>query len=131
MIALLPSPEQLAALATGRDAGPVVMVNLLRFRERALPPDDGLTGREAYERYGAGVRDLLARYGAEVLWAGRVDSWVIGSSEEAFDAIALVRYPSRRAFLDMVADPAMAEISSHRAAGLAGQWLIAATEEQG
>ncbi len=129
MIALYPTAAQIEALAAESAGRPVVMLNLLRFRERASAPDEGMSGREAYQRYGAGVRPLIERYGGEILWAGRVDRMVIGSCEEGFDAIALVRYPSRQKFLEMAADPELAQVSVHRAAGLEGQWLIAATDD--
>jgi hypothetical protein len=59
---------------------------------------------------------------------GRVDSFVIGASDERFDAIALVEYPSRRVFVEILNDARVREIGAHRAAGLDGQWLIATTE---
>ena len=43
--------------------------------------------------------------------------------------IGLVEYPSRQAFLEIATDPWVQEIGVHRAAGLEGQWLLAATPE--
>lgn len=126
-IALYPAPEQIRALVSAPDEGPVVMVNLLRFRERAEAPDEGLSGEEAYRRYAEKMAAFVESSGGRVLWSGRVGSQLIGAGGEGFHAVALVEYPSRRAFLGIAADPYVQEIGVHRAAGLEGQWLLAAT----
>lgn len=78
--------------------GPVVMLNLLRFR-----PDGG---RERYAEY---VRHFLATgapHGAEVVYAGDGHGALVADDGQAWDAVLLVRYPTRQAFSDMVRDPA-------------------------
>ncbi len=65
--------------------------------------------------------------GGRLIWSGRVDSLVVGDTEERFDTIALVEYPSRAEFRRIVGDPRVAEWSVHRTAGLDMQWLIATT----
>jgi len=127
IIAQYPTPQQIQELLAGPDDAPVVMLNLLRFKEQADGPDEGLTGMEAYQRYAAPMREIVEEKGGRFLWMGRVNSFVIGASDERFDAAALVEYPSRRAFVEIVNDPRVREIGAHRAAGLAGQWLIATT----
>src|SRR5690349_3081299 len=125
-----PSTEQLHALTadTNGDA-PVVMINLLRYRERATyaPGADAgpCSGREAYGRYQAGVTPLLAEAGGTVLWFGRARQTVIGPDAERWDDAILVQYPSRRAFLTMVSRPAYQRIAMHRTAALADSRLIA------
>jgi uncharacterized protein (DUF1330 family) len=126
-IAQYPTREQLEELLGGPADSPVVMLNLLRFKERADAPDEGVSGAEAYRRYGEAMRRIVEERGGRFLWMGRVDSFVIGASDEPFDAAALVEYPSRRAFVEIVNDPRVREIGAHRAAGLSGQWLIATT----
>jgi uncharacterized protein (DUF1330 family) len=125
LIALYPTREQIEELLAGPADAPVVMLNLLRFKEHAEAPDEGVSGAEAYRRYGEPMRRIVEERGGRFLWMGRVDSFVIGASDERFDAAALVEYPSRRAFVEIVNDPRVREIGAHRAAGLAGQWLIA------
>jgi uncharacterized protein (DUF1330 family) len=125
LIALYPTREQIEELLAGPADAPVVMLNLLRFKEHAEAPDEGVGGAEAYRRYGEPMRRIVEERGGRFLWMGRVDSFVIGASDERFDAAALVEYPSRRAFVEIVNDPRVREIGAHRAAGLAGQWLIA------
>jgi hypothetical protein len=127
MIALYPKREQLEALLDGPEGQPVVMLNLLRFKERATQPDDGASGEEAYQRYGDAMRELVVARGGRVLWTGRVDSQVIGDGAEGFHVAALVEYPSRKAFVAIATSREVAEIGVHRAAGLEGQWLLATT----
>jgi uncharacterized protein (DUF1330 family) len=103
------------------------MVNLLRFKEAAGPPDAGASGEEAYRRYAAQMVPFVQSRGARVIWSGRVDSQVLGATGERFHMVALVEYPSRQAFLAIASDPYVEEIGVHRAAGLEGQWLLAAT----
>jgi uncharacterized protein (DUF1330 family) len=126
-IAQLPTPEQIRELLAGPADTPVVMVNLLRFKARADAPDEGLTGIEAYQRYGTAMRRLVEERGGRFVWMGRVDSFVIGESDVPFDVVALMEYPSRRAFVETVNDPRVHELAVHRTAGLEGQWLVATT----
>jgi len=127
MAQIAPEPEQLQELLAGPSEGPGVLVNLLRFTDQADAPDEGLSGAEAYARYGAQMVAWVTSQGGRVIWSGRVDSLVIGDTEEHFDTIALVEYPSRAEFLRIIRDPRVAEFGVHRAAGLEMQWLIATT----
>ena len=91
--------------------GPVVMLNLLRFR-----PDGG---RESYAKYAAALRDTyLDRYGAEVLYAGNGSTALVAEDGQAWDAVLIVRYPSRRAFSKMVADPEYQQFTHFRTEAL-------------
>ena len=127
MAQIRPEPEQIEELLKGPAEGPVVMVNLLRFKDRADAPDEGLSGEEAYGRYGAQMIEWVTSQGGRLIWSGRVDSMVIGDTEEHFDTVALVEYPSRAEFLRIAGDPRVAEFAVHRTAGLEMQWLIATT----
>ena len=128
-IALYPSPEQIQTLLTGPADEPVVMLNLLRFKPTGDAPDDDVSGEEAYRRYARPMIEFVTSKGARVVFSGRVASQVIGTGGEGFHMVALVEYPSRAAFLQIANDPHVREIGAHRAAGLDGQWLIAATAE--
>ena len=130
MASIEPSPEQLRALvAEANGDAPVVMINLLRYRERAVyaPGADvePCSGRDAYGRDQVGVTPLLAEAGASVLWFGRARQTVIGPDAEHWDDAILVQYPSRSAFLAMVSRPAYQRIAMHRTAALADSRLIA------
>ncbi len=117
--------EELAAIA-GTDAdGPLVMLNLNRYRERAgyaAEIEDGVepdvSGREAYARYGVVAMGVIQRVGGSIVWSTGVTLTVVGEAQERFDDVIAVRYPSAQAFLDLVADPAMARAKVHRDAGL-------------
>ena len=77
--------------------GPVVMLNLLRFE-----PDGG---RERYAQYVEHFRRTAAPYGAEVVYLGEGSTALVAEPGQSWDAVLLVRYPSRQAFSDMVRDP--------------------------
>jgi uncharacterized protein (DUF1330 family) len=81
--------------------GPVVMLNLLRFQ-----PDGG---RARYDEYVEHFRRTAAPFGAEVLYVGDGSTALVAEEGQAWDAVLLVRYPSRQAFSDMVRDPAYVE----------------------
>jgi len=99
--AVYPSPQRIASLAATFSSGPIVMVNLLKFRARAEYKDgrsETITGQVAYMRYGVEMRKIVERAGGRLLFAGRVDGLVIGEVEELWDAVAVVEYPSRAKF---------------------------------
>jgi uncharacterized protein (DUF1330 family) len=127
-IAQMPEPEQIKDLMSGPEDAPVVMVNLLSFKQDADGGNEGMTGQESYARYGGNMRKFVESKGGRFIWSGRVDSMVIGESDADFQVIALVEYPSRKAFLEIASSPHVAEIGQDRKKGLAGQWLIATTE---
>ncbi|HEY5189982.1 MAG TPA: DUF1330 domain-containing protein [Solirubrobacteraceae bacterium] len=126
-VAMEPTGEQLAALHASGDAGPVVMLNLLRFKDRATGIDaaDGITGAEAYGRYGVHAQRFLAGAGGRVLHTLSPHESVIGPVPGEWDLVLVVEYPSRQAFLAMISDPDYLAIHEHRAAGLADSRLIA------
>jgi uncharacterized protein (DUF1330 family) len=82
------------------DGQPIVMLNLLRFKA------DG--GRQRYLDYLAMAGPIVARHGAEILFAGDGETTLCAEPGQSWDAVALVRYPNRTAFIDMIADPAYA-----------------------
>lgn len=90
-----PTPEAIKALTEAPDTGPVVMLNLLKFKPG--------TGAQSYARYARSVTKMIEELGGKVVFAAPVEAAFIGDSK--WDAILLVQYPSRKAFLSMVADP--------------------------
>ncbi|HMF84566.1 MAG TPA: DUF1330 domain-containing protein [Acidimicrobiia bacterium] len=122
-----PTKEQIKALVESDLETPVVMLNLLRFAERAGGNGEG-SGRDSYTRYGERVRSMLEQVGGRILWQGRADSVVIGGEDDEWDAVILVEYPSRKAFLEMTSSPKYGDVSKDRTAGLADSRLIAMTE---
>ncbi len=130
-MAIYPTAEQMQELMKGPADTPVVMVNLLKFKPKADESEGDVSGQQAYMRYGAKMREFVESKGGRFIWAGRVDSQVIGDGGEGFDNIALVEYPSRAEFFKILSDPYVEkDIGTHREAGLEMQWLIATTEAQ-
>lgn len=95
--------------ARSGDGKPVVMLNLLAFK-----PDGG---RQRYMEYGAAVAPLLERAGGRIVWAGAADSALLGA--ESWDLVALVEYPTRKAFLEMIGSPEYQEIAHLRSEAVA------------
>ena len=122
-----PSPEQAMAFFKDEEDGPMCMVNLLKFKEKAEYEDGSepeLSGRDAYLRYGAGVQACLAAVGGSARFTGFVTDLLLGEVEELWDMVALAEYPSLAAFQQMAMSPQMHAIEHHRTAGLAGQLNI-------
>jgi uncharacterized protein (DUF1330 family) len=115
-------------LAEGDAEGPIVMINLLRYRDRAVYPEGfdaaPASGREAYERYGAEAVKHVASVGGRVLWMAAARFTVIGPPEERWDDALLVEYPSREAFVEMVSRADYRAIAVHRTAALEDSRLI-------
>jgi uncharacterized protein (DUF1330 family) len=130
---ITPNQEQFIQLAVDSEAKPgeVVMLNLLKYKDRAEDVEGG-SGEEAYARYGRKAVEMVEERGGEVLWMGRPDQVLIGDVEaDAWDAVALVRYPSRKAFLDMVSQPDYQKAHEHREGGLERTVLLAMTPAPG
>ena len=129
-----PNDEQMAGFQETGPEGPIDMVNLLRFKDKAEYPDGRdteLTGREAYMIYAAGVSELLPKFGGGVMFTAEVERLMLGEVEDLWDVVAIARYPSRQAMMDMLMSGEMQEIGVHRAAGLAGQLNIETSSARG
>ena len=111
-------PVNLKALGTLPSDTPVVMVNLLKFKEAG--------GRDRYLQYSREVQPHLDRVGGTVRYAGINPANIIGDDDIPWwDAILVVEYPSSPAFTDMVTDPGYQQIHEHRAAALTRGDLVA------
>ncbi len=122
--AVYPNAEQLEGFQEPGPEGPIYMVNLLKFKERAEYEDGretDLTGEQAYGLYANAVEDLLREVGGTAAFGASVERLMLGEVEGLWDKVAIAVYPSRGAMLEMMQLPKMAEIGVHRAAGLAGQ----------
>jgi uncharacterized protein (DUF1330 family) len=86
------NPVELQEFADRADEGPVLMLNLLDFK-----PDGGA---ERYGQYAEAVEPLLARVGGRLVLAGLGAPALIGPTK--WDLVAVVEYPTRQAFLDMI-----------------------------
>jgi uncharacterized protein (DUF1330 family) len=122
-----PNEEQINGFLEDPEIGPISMVNLLKYKEKAIY-DDGrdtnLSGEEAYGLYAAEVINLVEKYGGEFLFAGKVNRLMLGEVDEMWDSIAIAKYPNRKAMFEMTMDPEYQKIHVHRDAGLDGQLNI-------
>jgi uncharacterized protein (DUF1330 family) len=124
-----PNQEKFAALAAEPERGPYVMLNLLKFKTTASNESgdaSGSTGQQSYARYTEEARKQVERRGGKLLWSGRVRFPLIGS--EDWDVVALVQYPTAKAFLEMLQDRDYQEAGKHRSAGLEDTRLICCEE---
>jgi len=122
-----PTEDQLAGFGDDPDRGPIHMVNLLKFRDKAAYADGSdaeLSGREAYDRYSAAVAQIITAHGGGISFFGNVSRLMLGEVEELWDQVAIAWYPSRKAMMDMINSEEYQAIHVHREAGLAGQLNI-------
>ena len=82
--------------------------------------------------YARAMREFVEAHGGSFVLAADVDVQLVGAGAEHVDFVAIMRYPSRRAFLELAGDPEIARtIGQHRDDGLESQWLLAMTEVTG
>lgn len=98
--------------------GPIWMVNLMSYRERAVydGAEAEVSGRDADDRY-APV-DVLAEIGAQVAFLGAVSDQLLGGAPR-WDRVGIVRYPTRRSFIEMQSRADFQEKHVHKEAGMA------------
>jgi uncharacterized protein (DUF1330 family) len=123
-----PTDDQLAEFAHLDQTQPIAMVNLLKFREDAVYADGrdakGMSGAAAYGLYGQVAMAKIAEVGGRMFWAAPSAQTFIGGAGDDWDMVAIVRYPSRAAFLRMIAMPDYQAAGVHREAGLERTALI-------
>ena len=112
-------------------SGPVVMLNLLRFRPvadysatPALAPASPISGEAAYRLYMEHTMPFLRKSGGEILFQGRGGDFFIGPADERWDAALLIRQASVTAFLAFASDPAYLAGIGHRTAALEDSRLL-------
>lgn len=121
-----PTAAQVRTLRDDGPDGPIVMVNLLKFRAVARYPDGSgeapCSGQEAYARYQTAFTETVGDVSAaKVLYEGPVNQVFIGKAggdDTDWDKVLIVQYPSRRHFLAMMADTRYRHALVHRYAGL-------------
>ena len=135
MPAMEPTSEQLRDFTSDDDSGEIVMVNLLKFRDRALyrpeDPEHGrdTTGSEAYARFRSEVAELGddPTIGVAEVYAGPAAGFFIGEGD--WDYVTVMRYPSRGHLLMMLGDERYQLSHRHRGAGLMHQDLVVTRPE--
>ncbi len=128
-----PTEAQLATLMSLPPQAPVAALNLFRFNDRAQyqpqdpeynTEDGNVTGEQAYARYGAIAGQSITDRGGRVVFSASVDQIMIGSEAEQWDLAAIMYFPTRKAFMDMLADSDFQAASRHRKAALADHCMI-------
>ncbi len=110
--------RRLASTSPDED-GPVWMVNLMSYRmaaDYADGRDSTISGREADDLYAPTAP--LAAVGAEIVFVGDVQDQLLGD-EPKWDRVAVVKYPTRRSFIDMQQRDDFQRLHEHKEAGMA------------
>ncbi len=107
------------------DDGPVWMVNLMAYKDRAAYADgrgSDLTGQQADDLYAP--FESLAAVGAELVFVATVEAQLLGDAPQ-WDRVAVVRYPTRRSFMAMQERPDFQAAHVHKEAGMAQTIVMA------
>lgn len=108
---------------------PIMMLNFLRFRDKANYEDGReTTGAEAYAAYGRESGPIFHRVGGEIIWRGKPELMLIGPKDKSWDMIFVARYPTAAAFLEMVTDADYRIAVKHRQAAVLDSRLIRTAE---
>ncbi len=118
-------PELLAAfrrVGEADDGDEFYMVNLMRHRQKALYPegydyDDDVEAAE--RRYAKGILPrLLKRASMPVFLGTPTGLFLQPDGSEVWDQVGIVRYRSRRDFLEMVAELSQLDVGVHKWASI-------------
>ncbi len=116
-------------------AGPVVMLDLLRFRDVAdysahpeLAPAMPISGAEAFDLYVRRTLTFLIESGGEVLFRGAGGPVLIGPADERWDMAMLIRQASVASFLSFAGNEDYRAGLGHRAAAIADSRLLPLSE---
>ena len=91
---LMPNESQINGLLENSEIGPISMVNLLKYKDKAIYEDGrdtNLTGEEAYGLYAMEVINFVEKYGGEFIFAGKVSWLMLGEVEDLWDAVAIAK----------------------------------------
>ncbi len=106
------------------DGNEFIMVNLIRYREKAQYPATSPWANEtdpmlADNRYGAGVVPLLLKRGSLPIFISTVAGEFINeTSQEEWDTVAMVRYRSVRDMAEMMIEMSATDLADHKWAAI-------------
>ena len=116
-------------------AGPVVMLNLLRFKDIAdysghpdLAPVRPISGAEAFDRYIEHTLPLLRETGGDILFLGHGGPFLIGPGDEHWDLAMLIRQASAASFLSFADHVEYLAGLGHRTAAVTDSRLLPLSE---
>jgi hypothetical protein len=133
---LEPVDENVMQLLKRRINGPVVMLNLLRFREQAdyssfpeLAPPSPISGSDAYDLYVRHTMPFLTAGGGSVVFYGVGGHNFIGPPDERWDRVMAIRQSSVADFFAFAANAEYMAGVGHRTAALEDSRLIPMVEQ--
>ncbi len=119
------------------DKGKIVMLNLLKFREKAdytkleqIKPDQTISGEEAYKLYMKMTLPELDKAGSRIIYYGKSNSFLIGPDSEKWDAILIVEHESVLKFMEFAKNEDYLKNAGHREAALDDSRLLPSSEIQ-
>ena len=123
MISTEPTDSQLREISEADQESPFDMINLIKYRSVAIYESEadnafGRSGREAYQEYGMVAFSKIIGMGGSLVYRGTCDHHFVGDESQNYDDLIIVRYPSRRAYLEMFNSTEYQEAIKHRKAGL-------------
>ena len=121
-----PTKEIFAKFREMDRPGPIHMLNLVKFRERAAYPDGrDVSGADAYKSYARESGPVFRGLGGRQVWIGKPELMLIGPQDsEQWDIAFIAEYPSVQAFVAMLRDPVYREAVKHRQAAVADSRLL-------
>ena len=130
-----PTHEAGRALFMRGIKGPLVMLNLLRFREvadysatPALAPDSSISGADAFKLCISHTLPFLKESGGELLFLGEGGQFFIGPENERWDLAMLVRQANLDSFVAFAPHPAYLKGLGHRTAAITDSRLLPLVE---
>ena len=121
-----PTKEIFAKFREMDRPGPIHMLNLVKFRERAAYPDGrDVSGADAYKSYARESGPVFRGLGGRQVWIGKPELMLIGPQDsEQWDIAFIAEYPSVQAFVAMLRDPVYREAVKHRQAAVEDSRLL-------
>lgn len=128
-----PTETQIEKLMSLPIDSPVGALNLFQFNVRAEyqpgdpefnTPEADVSGEEAYARYSATAGPFVVGCGGRVVFSTPVDQILFGPEQPAWDLAAIMYFPTRRAFTEMLSNAEFQLASRHRIAAFANHWQL-------
>lgn len=116
-----PTKDQMKDLVNSDYNGPVVMLNLLKYKREDGNIDKS---KESYQKYMAETSPHLEKVNGRLIYMGDALHLFIGDDSNNWDLCLLVEYPSKNAFLKMTSDPEYLKIHSLREEALEDSVLL-------
>ncbi|MHA1907164.1 MAG: hypothetical protein ACW98Y_07705 [Candidatus Thorarchaeota archaeon] len=131
---ILPTKEQMLRLMHEKKDGPIVMVNFLSFFDKArylsgFKGERGVTGEQAYDKYGQHAMRAVAKLGGVLEHGGAVESLLLGDSNIEWNQFGLMRYHTLEALQGMFKLKENVRAGTHRDAGLKSTRVYAFTPD--